>query len=100
MAERDAVQADPRHYTVGAEDDRVRVLRIRYGAGEKSVMHSHPAGAAVFVTDTRVRFTDEDGNAEELEGKAGDVVLMPATTHLPENLTGQPFEAIQIELKR
>jgi hypothetical protein len=31
MAERDAVQADPKHYTVEAEDDRARVLRIRYG---------------------------------------------------------------------
>jgi hypothetical protein len=31
MVERDAVQADPKHYTVEAEDDRVRVLRIRYG---------------------------------------------------------------------
>ena len=40
MPERDAVQADPQHYTVELEDDRVRVLRARYGPGEKSVPHS------------------------------------------------------------
>lgn len=100
MAERDAVQADPGHYTVEAEDDRVRVLRIRYGGGEKSVLHSHPASVAVFITDARVRFTDDGGNTEEMEGKAGDAILMPATTHLPENLTQEPFEVIQVELKR
>ena len=99
MAERDAVQADPKHYTVEAEDDRVRVLRIRYGGGEKSVLHSHPASVVVFLSDARVRFTDEAGKAEELEGKAGDAVLLPATTHLPENLTGELLEVIQVELK-
>lgn len=99
MAERDAIQADPKHYTVEAEDDRVRVLRIRYGAGEKSVMHSHPAAVAVFLTGTRVRFTEEAGETQEMEVKAGEAALMPATTHLPENLTGQPLEAVLIELK-
>ena len=99
MPQADAVQVDPKHYSIEAEDERVRVLRIRFGAGEKSVLHSHPASVGVFLTDARVRFTDEAGQMQELEGKAGDAVLLPATTHLPENLTGQPFEVIQIELK-
>jgi quercetin dioxygenase-like cupin family protein len=99
MAERDAVQADPKHYTVEAEDDRARVLRIRYGAGERSVTHSHPAGVAVFVTDAHVRFNDQSGGPQEAQGKAGDVLLMPATTHEPENLGRQPFEVILVEFK-
>jgi hypothetical protein len=99
MAEPDAVQADPKHYTVEAEDDRVRVLRARYGAGEKSVLHAHPALVAIFLTDSRVRFTDEEGATPEVEGKVGDALLMPATTHLPENPTGQPFEGVLVELK-
>ena len=99
MAERDAVQADPRHYAVEAEDDRVRVLRIRYGGGEKSVLHSHPGGVAIFLTDGHVRFNDQGGGPQEAQAKAGEVVLMPATTHQPENLAGQPFEVILVELK-
>ena len=99
MAERDAVQADPKHYTVEAEDDRVRVLRTRYGAGEKSIMHSHPALVVVFLTDAQIRFNDQGGGPQEVQGKAGEVVLMPATTHQPENLAGQPFEVILVELK-
>jgi quercetin dioxygenase-like cupin family protein len=99
MAGPDAVQADPKHYTVESEDDRVRVLRIRYGAGEKSVMHTHPAVVVVPLTDVDFRFHLEDGTTQELQVKAGEVQLMPATTHLPENVARQPFEAILVELK-
>jgi quercetin dioxygenase-like cupin family protein len=99
MPERDAVQADPRHYTVEAENERVRVLRIRYGGGDKSVPHAHPAGVAIFLTDAQIRFNDQGGGPQEAQAKAGQVVLMPATTHQPENLAGQPLEAILIELK-
>jgi quercetin dioxygenase-like cupin family protein len=99
MAERDAAQADSQHYTVEAENDRVRVLRTRYGAGEKSIPHSHPALVGIFLTDANIRFNDQSGGPQEAEGKAGQVVLMPATTHQPENLAGQPFEVILVELK-
>jgi quercetin dioxygenase-like cupin family protein len=99
MAERDAVQADPQHYTVAAEDDRVRVLRARYGAGEKSDMHAHPAVVAIFVTAAHARFSLEDGSTEEAQGQAGDTLLMPATNHSVENLGTEPFEVILVELK-
>jgi hypothetical protein len=36
----DSVKVDPKHYKVEYENDRVRVVRIKYKAGEKSVMHS------------------------------------------------------------
>ena len=39
----DPVEVNPRHYKVEFEKDRVRVLRISYWPGEKSVMHEHPA---------------------------------------------------------
>ncbi len=38
----DPVKVDSKHYKVELENDQVRVLRINYGAGEKSVMHEHP----------------------------------------------------------
>jgi hypothetical protein len=55
------------------ENDRVRVLRIRYGAGEKSVMHSHPKSIAVFLTDAHGKFTYPDGKTEDINAKAGTV---------------------------
>jgi quercetin dioxygenase-like cupin family protein len=55
--ERDPVKLDSKHYEVELENERVRVVRIRYGAREKSVMHQHPPGIAVFVTDGSFKFT-------------------------------------------
>ncbi len=62
----DAVKVDPKHYTVELENELVRVLRIRYGLREKSVMHGHPASLGVHLTDAHVRFTLPDGKTEEL----------------------------------
>ena len=97
--QQDPVSVDPKHYTVELENDRLRVVRIRYGAGEKSEMHSHPESVIVFMTDAAARFSYPDGNSEEITGKAGQVMSLPATTHLPENVSDQPFEVIQVELK-
>jgi quercetin dioxygenase-like cupin family protein len=99
MAEPDALQADPKHYTVEMEDDRVRVLRTRYEAGDKSVPHSHPPHLAIFLTDAHIRFNDQGGGPPEAQARAGQVVQVPATTHQPENVGGQPIEAILVELK-
>jgi quercetin dioxygenase-like cupin family protein len=95
----DAVSVDPKHYTVEAENDQVRVVRGRYGPGEKSSMHSHPALTAIFVTNAHVRFTYPDGTSEEAEAPAGQVMLMDPITHAPENLTSEPLEVILVEQK-
>jgi quercetin dioxygenase-like cupin family protein len=96
----DPVKVDPKHYKVEFENDRVRVLRIKYGAGEKSVMHSHPEYIAVFLTDANGKFTYADGKTEDINAKAGTVQHMDAHTHLPENTRQTPFEVIAVELKR
>jgi quercetin dioxygenase-like cupin family protein len=95
----DPVQADRRHYKVEFENDRVRVVRIQYGPGEKSVMHSHPESVAVFLTDAHAKFTYPDGRSEDIQANAGSVQHMDAFSHLPESLSSKPFEVIQIELK-
>ena len=95
----DPVAVDPDHYKVEFENELVRVLRISYGPNEKSVMHEHPAGVAVYLTDLKGRFTLPDGQTMEEEGKAGEAVWTEAGQHLPENLTDQPFELILVELK-
>jgi hypothetical protein len=65
----DPVQVDPQHYTVALEDDRVRVVRIRYGPREKSVMHEHPPSLVVFLTDAKFKFTYPDGRTETSRGR-------------------------------
>jgi mannose-6-phosphate isomerase-like protein (cupin superfamily) len=96
----DPSKVDANHYTVDFENDDVRVLRILYAAGEKSVMHGHPKSVVVFLTDARGRFTYPDGKTEDLLVKAGQVMYTGPTEHLPENTGERPFEVLQIELKR
>ncbi|HEV2388985.1 MAG TPA: hypothetical protein VGS20_17225 [Candidatus Acidoferrales bacterium] len=98
--ERDPVKLDPQHYTVELENDRVRVVRILYGAGEKSPMHQHPPGVVVFVTDGKFKFDFPDGTSEAIEKKAGEIMYFAEKwEHQPESLTGERFEAVYIELR-
>ena len=99
LAGKDPVHVDPRHYTVEHEDDKVRVLRIKYGPGEKSVMHGHPALVGVMLTDANIRFTYPDGKVEEVKAAAGQVLPFPALEHLPENIGDKTLEVIAVELK-
>jgi quercetin dioxygenase-like cupin family protein len=95
----DAVAVDAKHYRVELENEQVRVLRIKYRPGEKSVMHQHPASVAVFLTDGQVKFTTADGKSEEATVKAGSTMWGNTDTHLPENVGAKPFELILVELK-
>jgi quercetin dioxygenase-like cupin family protein len=96
----DPVKVDPKHYTVVFENDAVRVLRIHYAPGEKSVMHSHPDAVIIFLADQKAKMTHPDGRSEEMSGKKGDAVFSPAGAHLPENIGSGPIDVILVELKK
>jgi hypothetical protein len=95
----DPVKVDPQHYKVEVDNSQVRVLRIHYGPHEKSVMHVHPNAVVVYLTDVHVKFTTPDGKSVEATGKAGEEKWTTAGTHLPENLSDTPMDAVLIELK-
>jgi len=95
----DAAKVDSQHYKVESENSRVRVLRVKYGPHEKSVMHAHPDAVAIFQTDGRVKFTYPGGKTEERDMKAGETLFTPAGVHLPENLSDSDMEVILVELK-
>ena len=59
----DAAKVDAKHYTVAFENDQVRVLKVHYDPGEKSVMHSHPNAMAIFLSDAKGKFTFPDGKS-------------------------------------
>src|SRR5213593_1887099 len=95
----DPVKVDAKHYTVEFENSQVRVLRIKYGPHEKSVMHRHPNSVAVFMTDATGTFTFPKGEPQQINSKAEQTQWTPAGIHLPENTGDQPFEVILVELK-
>jgi beta-alanine degradation protein BauB len=95
----DPTQVDSQHYKIELETEKIRVLRARYGAREKSEMHAHPDLIVILLTDGHIQMTYPDGRTEEITAKAGEVLNMPATVHCPENLAEEGFEAILIEIK-
>ena len=99
LAAQDPVEVDAKHYRVEIDNEHVRVLRITYGPGDKSVLHEHPDAVAVMLTDQHVRFHNPGGTSNDMRAGAGDVLWTPGGTHLPENLGTKPMELILVELK-
>ena len=73
----DPVKVDPKHYKVEVDNNQVRVLRIKYGPHEKSIVHSHPFGIVVFLTDAHIKFNLPGGRSEVRDGKAGTAQMTP-----------------------
>jgi len=96
----DPTEVDSTHYSVIFENDQVRVVRINYGPSEKSVMHYHPDGVAIYLSDAQAQFTLPDGTLMDAGGQAGDAFWAPAGNHLPENLSeAEEINVILVELK-
>jgi uncharacterized RmlC-like cupin family protein len=72
---------------------------VHYGPHEKSVMHSHPATVAVFLTDANGQFSYPDDKKKNFTVKAGDAQYSAAEIHLPENSSDKGMDVIVIELK-
>ena len=95
----DPLKVDPAHHKVEFENNQVRVLRINFGPGETSVMHSHPCLIAIGVTNSTLLFHFPDGSTRNADLKIGQVVVAKPTTHQPENQTSEPSQVIVVELK-
>ena len=95
----DAVRADPAHYSVSFENELVRLLRVKYGPGEKSVMHRHSASCVVFLTDQTFNFTLPDGTTEPASVPGGALGCSDGNVHLPQNIGAAAAEFIMVEFK-
>ena len=95
----DPTVVDPDHYTVDHENDRMRIVRIKYGPGEKSIMHTHGPNASVMLTSGTIRMHMPDGSTQDIPAKVGDAMWSDGDEHLPENLDDRPMEVVLVELK-
>jgi hypothetical protein len=91
----DAVTADSKHYSVEFENDIVRVLRVRLGAGDSTPAHAHVAYCAIELTDSSLK----EGDGPTSESKAGQVFCGDATSHAPRNVGKALAESIVVEFK-
>ena len=95
----DAVKVDPAHYKLVMENASVRVLRISYAPGAKSIMHQHPDSIVIPLSPSKVRFTLPDKTAQDSDLALESAMYTPAGTHLPTNVGAGPVDALLIEFK-
>jgi len=95
----DAVKVDPTHYKVVFENASVRVLRIDYAPGSKSVVHQHPDAIVVSLGASKVRFDTPDGKSTDSDMAAESAMYTPAGTHIPSNVGTGRVDAVLVEFK-
>src|ERR1700684_2513301 len=95
----DPTKVEPKHYKLDFENDRVQVVSVHYGPHEKSVLHDHPGGVVVSVTDAHLRFTDASGRGREVYAKAGEARRYAPFKHRVENLGDTVYDAVYIGIK-
>ena len=95
----DPVKVDSAHYKLVWENAAVRLLKIDYAPGGKSVMHQHPDAIAVLLSAAKMRFTTPDGKSEDLDRPTESALYTPAGTHNPANIGSTPLSAILVEFK-
>jgi hypothetical protein len=95
----DAVKVDPQHYKVILENASVRVLRVSYAPGDKSVMHAHPDSVFISLGPSKARFTMPDGKSQDMDMASESGLYLAAATHLPSNIGTTPVDGILVEFK-
>jgi quercetin dioxygenase-like cupin family protein len=95
----DPVKVDPTHYKVVFENASVRVLKIDYAAGAKSVMHHHPDSIVIPLVTSKVRFATPDGKSEDRDMPSESATYAPAGDHLPTNMGSGKIDGILVEFK-
>ena len=95
----DAVRVDPKRYLVELENDRVRVVRLRFEGHEQGLMVTHPPRVLVTLTAVRVGLRFADGRTDERGAPAGVAGWLEEETLQTRNLGDSPLEVVLIEPK-
>ena len=95
----DAVKTDPAHYTVVLDNASVRILKINYAPGGKSIMHAHPDAIVIPLSASKVRFALPDGKSQDSDLASESAMYTPAGTHNPTNIGAGPVDALLVEFK-
>jgi beta-alanine degradation protein BauB len=95
----DPTKVEPTHYKLDFENDHVQVVFVHYGPHERSVLHQHPQGVIVNLTDGHLRMTDAKGKVREVYSKRGEARWSPPFRHMVENLTDESYSAVYVGVK-
>lgn len=96
---KDALAADPKHYKVELDNDRMRVLRLTLKADETVPVHDDRDALFVCLKECHIRLTRPGGRSQDVHLQAGESRWIYADTRSEKNLGSQPLEMLVIESK-
>jgi beta-alanine degradation protein BauB len=95
----DAITTDPDKYQIVMENERVRVLRYHDVPGTKTRQHRHPDSVLYALSSFQRRLHFPDGTTRDRTFQTGDVMWIPAQTHVGENIGTTDTEVLLVEVK-
>ena len=95
----DPLKVGPNIYKKILENERVRMLEVKFAPGDSIAMHSHPDHAVYAITGGKLRVTTSDGKTQVADLKAGDPIWFPAVIHGAKNIGDTSLKLLVVELK-
>ena len=96
----DVLEEKAKRYNLLMENESVRVMEMRLKPGQKSLMHNHPNDHVVYVfEDAKFNLSNPEGNSDEFELKAGDVLWIESGQHEAENTGTTEGHNLVVEIK-
>lgn len=96
---KDALEADPKHYKLELENERMRVLRLTLKPDEVSPVHDDRDALFVCLKECHIRLTRPGGRGQDIRMQAGESRWIYADTRSERNLSTRPLELLVIETK-
>ena len=96
----DPLEVGPNIYKKVFENDRVRVMEIRFNPGDKIGMHSHPDHFVYIIDPGTLRLSYPDGTTKFVQGRKGEVLWSPAESHDAVNISATTLRGLVVELKK
>jgi beta-alanine degradation protein BauB len=95
----DVMQVSPSIYKVAFENEKVRVLEGTFKPGDKTGLHSHPDHFVYVLAGGKLTITKPGGAPQSFDLKTGQVVWIPAESHIGENTGKTTVRLLVNELK-
>ena len=95
----DAIKGAPHVYKLVMENDKVRVLDVRWKPDDKASMHTHPDHVVHVLTDTQLKLATPDGKSQEFSLKAGQSLWIGAGPHEATYLGMTEAHLLVVEVK-
>ena len=95
----DALRADPKHYRLEFENDRIRVLRLTLKADEAVPLHDAKDALLVCLKECHLRLEYPDKRIQDIHVEAGKSRWIFGNTRSEKNLSIEPLELLLIEPK-